>query len=288
VIKQSNLSTGLDLDSLLALTEEVVYPGPYTAPTNNGFHQGPFRVGVDLGSAYTSLIVTDAAGIPIAGEYQYTHVTRDGLVVDYLGAVDILVGMKHRIEERLGCELTHAVSGYPPGIPRAEVRATANVVEAAGMICPELIDEPTAANNVLNLSDGLIVDIGGGTTGIAYVKAGKVVFSTDEPTGGVHFSLVIAGAKGIEFEEAEELKKDPLEQRKLFPTIRPVIEKIGSIIMSNLNDHKPETITLVGGTSIFPGITQVIEEVTGIPTMKPARPLFVTSLGIALHDRQGL
>jgi len=39
------------------------------------------------------------------------------------------------------------------------------------------------------------------------LRDGKVVYTADEPTGGTHFSLVIAGAKNIKLEDAEELKK---------------------------------------------------------------------------------
>jgi ethanolamine utilization protein EutJ len=288
VIKEGITSAGSDPEGLLSRAEEVILPGPHTNPNMVLHHDGPVRVGVDLGTAYTVMVVTDAEGEPLAGEYQFTEVTRDGLIVDYLGAVDILKGMKERLEQRLGCELTHAASGFPPGVPRAEVRATANVVEAAGMSCPDLIDEPSAANNVLKITEGLIVDVGGGTTGIALIEDGKVVYSADEPTGGTHFSLVISGAAGISFEEAEALKKDPAEQTRLFPVVRPVMEKVGTIIKRNINGSKPKSITLVGGTSIFPGMTGVVEEITGIPTFMPSRPMFVTPLGIALQDKQGL
>jgi len=42
---------------------------------------------------------------------------------------------------------------------------------------------------------------------------------------------------------------------------------------------------MVGGTAKFPGIASVLEEYTGISTYVPDRPLFVTPLGIALHDK---
>jgi ethanolamine utilization protein EutJ len=48
-------------------------------------------VGVDLGTAYTVLAVLDEEGTPIAGEYRFAQVVRDGLVVDFIGAVDILI-----------------------------------------------------------------------------------------------------------------------------------------------------------------------------------------------------
>ena len=248
--------------------------------------EGPLRVGVDLGTAYTVLVVLDSQGQPIIGEYQFAQVVRDGLVVDYIGAVDLLTSMKKRVEQMLGRPLSHAASGFPPGVPRAEVRATANVVEAAGMRCESHVDEPTAANNVLGLKDGAIVDVGGGTTGIAILENGKVVYTADEPTGGTHFSLVVAGALDIPFEEAEELKKTPSQQARLYPIVRPVMEKVGVIVKRHIQGRNVQRITLVGGSCAYPGIAEVVQEITGIPCTVPERPLLVTPLGIALHDLQ--
>ena len=126
--------------------------------------------------AYTVLVVLDENFQPIAGEYQFAQVTRDGLVVDYVGAVDLLRKLKSKVEQKLGFMLTSAATAYPPGVPQAEVRATANVLYGAGLECTSFIDEPTAANNVLKIRDGAIVDVGGGTTGIAIFKNGEVAF----------------------------------------------------------------------------------------------------------------
>ncbi len=242
------------------------------------------HVGVDLGTAYTVLVVLDENQQPIAGTYQFAQIVRDGLVVDFVGAVDLLRRMKSQVEEKLGFTLTSAASGFPPGVPQAEVRATANVLFGAGLECTGLIDEPSAANNVLQVKDGAIVDVGGGTTGIAVLKKGKVVYTADEPTGGTHFSLVIAGSTGSTFEEAESMKKDPREQTRLFPVIRPVMEKVGTIVRRHIAGHKVDKIYLVGGTCAYPGMDQVIQEVTGIDTVLPGNPLFITPLGIAMNN----
>jgi ethanolamine utilization protein EutJ len=247
-------------------------------------------MGVDLGTAYLVLVVLDQNRQPIAGEYQFAEVARDGLVVDFIGAVDRLTAMKRRVEQRLGRELEHASSGYPPGVPQVEVRATANVVEAAGLRCTRLVDEPSAANALLGLHNGVIVDVGGGTTGIAILRDGEVVYTADEPTGGTHFSLVIAGAHDIPFEQAEAMKLDPSQQTRLFPIIRPVMEKVASIVNRHVElyrsraGHAVDQLVLVGGTAKFPGIAGVMEEYTGISTYVPDRPLFVTPIGIAMHD----
>ena len=274
-----------NLADLLTQTDRVMSgsngarPDPGLPPSRDSLH-----VGVDLGTAYTVLVVLDENHQPIAGAYQFAQIVRDGLVVDFVGAVDLLRTLKSQVEKKLGFTLTSAASGYPPGVPQAEVRATANVLYGAGLDCTGLIDEPSAANNVLQIKNGVIVDVGGGTTGIAILKKGKVVYTADEPTGGTHFSLVIAGSTGSTFEEAEELKKDPKEQTRLFPVIRPVMEKVGTIVRRHIAGHKVDKIYLVGGTCAYPGMDQVIQEVTGIDTVLPGNPLFITPLGIAMNN----
>ena len=265
------------LDALLAQTERAM-----TAPPRA--YRGTYRVGVDLGTAYTVLIVLDDNDQPLVGTYRFANVVRDGLVVDFIGAIDLLRELKRGVEARLGFELTHAATGYPPGVPRAEVRATANVVRAAGFDCRAEVGEPTAANAVLQIRDGAVVDVGGGTTGIAIIRAGQVVYTADEATGGTHFTLVVAGALNISFDNAEKLKVDAHEQDRLYPLVRPVMEKVGTIVARHIFDYAVETIYLVGGTANFKGIAQVVEDVTGVRTIVPAQPLFVTPLGIAMWD----
>jgi ethanolamine utilization protein EutJ len=257
-------------------------------PALDSVPQGSLHVGVDLGTAYLMLIVLDEGYQPLAGEYQFAQVVRDGVVVDFIGAVDLLSEMKHRVETRLGRQLTHAASGYPPGVPQTEVRAVANVVDAAGLRCTTLIDEPTAANAVIGLQNGAIVDVGGGTTGIAILQDGQVVYTADEATGGTHFSLVVAGAHDIPFEAAEAMKINPAEQTRLFPVLRPVMEKVASIVARHVAQSKisVDELIMVGGASAYPGMDAVVAEYTGIPTQVPEHPEFVTPLGFAMHNQE--
>lgn len=252
--------------------------------SRNGHYRGPIRVGVDLGTAYIVLLVLDDNCEPLVGTYQFAEVVRDGLVVDFVGAIDRLRLMKDQVESRLGCRLTHAATGYPPSVAQVEIRATANVLEAAGLECTKLTDEPTAANGVLQISDGAVVDVGGGTTGIAVFRDGEKIYDADEPTGGTHFSLVIAGALDVSLEAAESLKTNPAEQSRLFPLVRPVMEKVGTIVSRHVSKYQVGTIYLVGGTALFPRIGEVVQQVTGISTIVPKDPMFVTPLGIAMTD----
>ncbi|MFP3853221.1 MAG: ethanolamine utilization protein EutJ [Anaerolineales bacterium] len=250
----------------------------------------PLHVGVDLGTATMVLLVLDKDRRPIDGRWRPAQVVRDGLVVDFIGAVDQLKAMKSEIETDLDQTLVSAFSAYPPGIPEAERRAIAHVVESAGMECLVLVDEPSAANQVLGLADGAIVDIGGGTTGIAILQDGEVVYTADEATGGTHFNLVIAGALDLEYEQAERLKETPEEHDRLRGVVRPVIEKIGSIINRHVEGWQVPSITLVGGASAFRGIDGIIQETTNKPTTVAPHTQWVTPLGIALskaHSNRG-
>lgn len=241
-----------------------------------------YYTGVDLGTACVVLAVLDENKRPVAGAYRYADVVKDGMVVDYIGAIRIVRELKNEIEEKLGEELLYAAAAIPPGTETIDGGAIKNVVQAAGFELTNLLDEPTAANEVLKIQNGAVVDIGGGTTGTSIIKDGKVVYVADEPTGGTHFSLVVAGAYGINFDDADKFKRNKNNHKELIPILKPVIEKVGSIINIHVKNHDVKEISLVGGTACLEGIEEVIEKKTKIYTYKPKNPMFVTPLGIAL------
>ena len=240
-----------------------------------------YYTGVDLGTACVVLAVLDEHLRPVAGTFRYADVVRDGMVVDYIGAIRIVREMKKELEEKLGSQLIYAAAAIPPGTDALDSGAIKNVVQGAGFEITALPDEPTAANAVLNIRNGAVVDIGGGTTGISVLKDGKVVYVADEPTGGTHFSLVIAGAYKMSFADAEIYKRDKKNHKELLPVLKPVIEKVSSIISRHIEGREVDGIYLVGGTCCLTGIEGIIEKKTGIPTYKPGNPMFVTPLGIA-------
>ncbi|MFO7539755.1 MAG: ethanolamine utilization protein EutJ [Chloroflexota bacterium] len=269
-----------ELDTILAQAAAVLNKRPLRPD-----YGGPVYVGVDLGTAYTVLVVLDEQKRPLAGRYQFAQIVRDGLVVDYIGAIQLLKQMKAEIEADLGFPLTKASTTYPPGVPLVEVKATRNVLIGAGLECSHFIDEPTAANALLQVADGVVVDIGGGTTGIAVVENGQVVYTADEATGGTHFSLVVAGGLNIPFAEAEQIKIDPARQQMVASMVYPVMQKVGGIVARHIASFQVETIYLVGGTSSMAGIADVVAEMTGVNTITPPHPMFVTPIGVAMLDR---
>lgn len=242
-----------------------------------------YLTGVDLGTACIVLSVLDENYNPVAGAYRYADVVKDGMVVDFHGAVTIVRELKEEIEEKLGQELFYAAAAIPPGTDLLDGGAVKYVVQGAGFELTGLMDEPTAANAVLNIKNGAIVDIGGGTTGITILRDGKVVLVADEPTGGTHFSLVIAGSYKMDLKQADLYKRDRKNHKELMPILKPVIEKVSSIINYYIKGHDIDEIYLVGGTCCLDGIEELVEKQTGIPTYKPYNPMFVTPLGIAFY-----
>jgi ethanolamine utilization protein EutJ len=252
-------------------------------------YEGKLKCGVDLGTANIVIAVVDEDNNPVAGVTRGARVVRDGIVVDYVGATRIVRELKAEIEGMLGVELTQAATAIPPGIIEGNVKVISNVVESADMNVINVLDEPTAAADVLGIKDGAVVDVGGGTTGISILRDGKVDFCADEPTGGTHMSLVLSGYHGVTFEEAEEIKKDPEKQSSVFAIIRPTVDKMAAIVSNYISQYKNETgrdvdtIYVVGGASCFDKFEERFERETGIKTVKPAEPLLVTPLGIAFN-----
>ena len=151
-----------------------------------------YYAGVDLGTACIVVAVLDENRRPVAGRYQYADVVRDGMVVDYFGAVQIIREMKAQLEEELGVEeLLYAAAAIPPGTDTLDGGAVKNVIQGAGFEITNLLDESTAANAVLRIKNGAIVDIGGGTAEIAVISLGGIVASRSVRMAGDMFDQAI-------------------------------------------------------------------------------------------------
>lgn len=244
---------------------------------------GKLKCGVDLGTANIVLAIVDEENKPIAGAMKASAGIKDGIVMDYIGAVRAVEQLKKELEEMLQIPLTTAATAIPPGIIEGNVKVITNVVEAAGFEVSNVIDEPTAAATVIGLVEGAVVDVGGGTTGISILENNQVIYTNDEPTGGSHMTLCLAGFYKTTIEEAEQLKKDHSRERDVFPVIKPVVEKMAAIIKNYVSGFLVKQIYVVGGACCFHDFEAVFERYIGIPTVKPEEPLLVTPLGIAMN-----
>ena len=242
------------------------------------------KVGVDLGTSSIVLTVLDESNHIIYGDFEYDHAVQDGIVVNYMDSVNILRRLKKKAEDNIGVELTTAAGAIPPKTGEKSSKVVANVIEEAGFTCTNVVDEPTAAATFLKIKNGTVVDIGGGTTGITIFKNKKIQTVIDEPTGGFHMTLVLGGRYKIKNEGAEKLKRDKDREEEVYMVIRPVVEKMATIV-EKLGSQVEDPVIVVGGATNFTEFTTTFSKLLGRKVYKPLYPQFVTPLGIALCDQ---
>ena len=239
--------------------------------------------GVDLGTWKAIVVVVDESGRPRAVSMRRAEVVRSGMILDYLGALRVLREMLEEIRAASPLPVELGATSYPPRTSSANVDTTTYILEGAGLEVLNVLDEPTAANRVLGLRDGVIVDVGGGTTGIAVMEKGRVIHTSDEATGGLHLSLVLAGHLGTSVEEADALKSDPRKNGDTLPIVKPVIEKMASIVDTCLAEcGRRDPVWLVGGTCELAGFARIFGRSIGVEVSLPPFSQGVTPLGIAL------
>ncbi|GCF93136.1 ethanolamine utilization protein EutJ [Enterococcus florum] len=242
------------------------------------------KAGIDLGTSSIVLVVLDESNEPIVCLSEEAEVIKDGLIVNFSETVQIVRRLKQQAEAWLERPLLSAAGAIPPQTFGNNKKAVGHVIEAAEIEATQIFDEPEAAAAVLRVANGAVIDIGGGTTGISIFEKGRPVYSADEPTGGHHMSLVLAGSYQVDLAQSETIKRDPAGQAQNFQILRPVVEKMATITHRFLMEYgKPvESLYLVGGATMFPQFEKVFETITGVETFKPVHPRYVTPTGIAM------
>jgi ethanolamine utilization protein EutJ len=239
----------------------------------------PLRVGVDLGTATIVLTVIDASDRAVYWDQIRAEAVRDGVVVDFRSATEAVRALRTKAEVALGVSLQEAATAYPPGVGVSESRACRYVLESAGLDCRALVDEVTAAQALLRISDGAIVDVGGGSTGVGVYAGGELVELGDRPGGGHHLNLILAGAMSITTEAAEKLKREHGEQ--YLPHLKPGLERIAHNIDQLMPSRSHGPIHLVGGALMVPGTGGIISSYIDHPVVEYDHALLVTPFGIA-------
>ena len=112
--------------------------------------KGKLKVGLDLGTAYIVIVVLDEENQPVACEKQAASVLRDGVVVDYTGALSIVRTLKEKLEKRLGRELTNCAIAMPAGT-ESSTKTHCYIAEGAGFEVSAVLDEPSSANAVYEI-----------------------------------------------------------------------------------------------------------------------------------------
>lgn len=235
--------------------------------------------GVDLGTATCVLVAVDRDGVPVWVDSHPTGAVRDGVVVDFFGARDAVAHLKASAEEVLGVEITRAGTAYPPGVPVSDATTCRFVLESAGITDVVLMDEVAAAQTALQVDDGIVVDVGGGSTGVGILRGGELVAVDDRPGGGHHLDLILAGALGIDLADAELLKRE--NSAAYTGILKPGLQRIAESIRAMSLDAVDLDVHLAGGAVMVAGAAEIISAELGRTVHSYPHSLFITPIGIA-------
>ena len=113
----------------------------------------------------------------------------DGVIADFEVAEEMIKHFIRKVNGRMSFASPQVIICVPSGSTAVERRAIQESAEAAGARRVFLIEEPMAAAIGANLpvteaSGSMIVDIGGGTTEIAIMSLGNIVFAHSVRVGG--------------------------------------------------------------------------------------------------------
>ncbi len=114
---------------------------------------------------------------------------RDGVIADFEVAEEMIKHFIRKVHNRRGFASPMIIVCVPSGSTAVERRAIQESAESAGARRVLLIEEPMAAAigaglPVTEPSGSMIVDIGGGTTEVAVISLGGIVYSRSVRVGG--------------------------------------------------------------------------------------------------------
>jgi len=185
-------------------------------------------IAIDLGTANTlvyvkgkGIVLNEPSVVAIAEERGRTHVLavgeeakqmlgrtpgsiqairplRDGVIADFQVAEEMIKHFIRKVHNRHSFASPMVVICVPSGSTPVERRAIQESAEAAGARSVLLIEEPMAAAigaglPVTEPSGSMVVDIGGGTTEVAVLSLGGIVYAKSVRVGGDKMDEAIIG-----------------------------------------------------------------------------------------------
>jgi len=132
------------------------------------------------------------------GNIQAIRPLRDGVIADFEVAEEMIKEFIRKVHNRRGFHSPMIVVCVPSGSTAVERRAIQESAESAGARKVYLIEEPMAAAigaglPVTEPTGSMVVDIGGGTTEVAVLSLGGIVYSRSVRVGGDKMDEAIIG-----------------------------------------------------------------------------------------------
>ena len=170
--------------------------------------------------------------------------------------------------------------GLTPNVVDIEAYAMETAYELIASQLPEEIRNATIA----------IVDIGATATTLYVMQDGQSVFTRDQNLGGRQLTEEIQHRYGLSFDEAGRAKKsgelpDDYASDLLQPFMESLSQQTSRLLQtffSSTSQNQVDQIILCGGTALLPGLTNVMEQQIGVPTMI-ANPLAEMSVASGVN-----
>lgn len=122
-------------------------------------------------------------------------------------------------------------------------------------------------------AQGLVIDIGSGTTSVALVEHGAVVGSKSYPLGGKAITRHLSQVLNLSLDEAEKVKRDYAQgkvleeqQRKIHPIVTGEVDlwlqglSLALVELQQGTNPLPELVYMSGGGSLLPDIEQRLNQ----------------------------
>jgi cell division protein FtsA len=246
----------------------------------------------EVGMSDVERALDAAKAINLPPDREVLHVLPQAFVVDEQDGVREPLGMSG---VRLEVEV-HVVTGAATSVQNV-VRS----VNRAGLTVQDIVLEPLASAEAVLSPDEkelgiVLIDIGGGTTGVALFREGAVWHTAILPLGGDHVTNDIAVGLRTPTADAEELKKRhgcaitslvredetvdvpsvggrkprQLSRQILSEIIQPRVEEVFTRSMRELTragfqDAATAGVVVTGGTSLMEGVGEMAEQVFDAP-----------------------
>ena len=256
------------------------------------------------------------------GNIQAIRPLRDGVIADFIVTEEMIKHFIKKVHKRSSFANPRILICVPTGSTPVERKAIQDSALAAGARRVQLIEEPIAAAIGANLpiseaTGSMVIDIGGGTTEIAVMSLGGVVYSNSLRVAGDAMDHSLISYMRREYNlmigdsTAEKIKKEvgtaiatnnntyAVKGRDLTPkevnineedtveALNPILREMINGIKDALENTPPELsadlvdmgLTLTGGGALLKNIDKRFSKETGLPVHIADDPLACVAVG---------
>src|SRR5712691_3895204 len=242
------------------------------------------------------------------GNIQAIRPLRDGVIADFEVAEEMIKHFIRKVHNRRSFASPQIIVCVPSGSTAVERRAIQESAESAGARRVFLIEEPMAAAigaglPVTEPTGSMIVDVGGGTTEVAVLSLGGIVYSRSVRVGGDkmdeaiiayirrNHNLLVGESSAEEIKGRDLMNGVPKEivisERQVSESLAEPVGSIIEAVKVALEHTAPELaadivdkgIVLTGGGALLGNLDYVLRHATGLPVSIAEDPLSCVALG---------